>query len=75
MPQVGPGKGDGAGYEDFGRDCEAAFRRLCRILEIGYHPDMVHWRLRFPDDSPVIWRPGNSRTLGLVRARGAGARR
>jgi hypothetical protein len=43
-------------YEDFGRDCEAAFRRLCRILEIGYHPDMVHWRLRFPDDSPVIWR-------------------
>jgi hypothetical protein len=43
-------------YEDFGEDCSAAFRRLCVLLGISYCEDMIHWRLRFPDDSPVIWR-------------------
>ena len=44
-------------YEDFGRDCFATFRRLCSVLGINYCDDMVHWRYRFPDQSPVVWRP------------------
>jgi hypothetical protein len=43
-------------YEDFGEDRVAAFRRLCRILGIAYSGEMLHWRRRFPDESPVIWR-------------------
>lgn len=43
-------------YEEFGRDAEAAFRRLCGLLGIDYCDEMLHWRYRFPDESPVIWR-------------------
>lgn len=43
-------------YESFGEDCAAAFRRLCGLLQIGFSEDMIHWRYRFPDESPVIWR-------------------
>jgi hypothetical protein len=43
-------------YEAFGEDCIAAFRELCRRLGIGFNDAMIHWRLRFPDESPVIWR-------------------
>jgi len=43
-------------YEDFGVDTVAAFRRLCSQLSIEYTDRMIHWRCRFPDESPVIWR-------------------
>jgi hypothetical protein len=43
-------------YEDFGDDSVATFRRLCGLLGIDYVDEMVHWRFRFPDQSPVIWR-------------------
>lgn len=43
-------------YEAFGDDCVAAFRRLCGLLGIEYNDAMIDWRLRFPDESPVIWR-------------------
>jgi len=43
-------------YEDFGVDCVATFRRLCALLGIEYVDDMVRWRYRFPEQSPVIWR-------------------
>ncbi|MGD8357046.1 MAG: hypothetical protein PVG42_03220, partial [Lysobacterales bacterium] len=43
-------------YESFGEDTVAAFRRLCSVLGIAYTPDMINWRLRFPEQSPVIWR-------------------
>lgn len=43
-------------YEDFGGDCVATFRRLCGLLGIEYVDDMVRWRYRFPEQSPVIWR-------------------
>lgn len=43
-------------YEAFGEDAEAAFRRLCGLLGIAFTPDMLRWRWRFPDQSPVIWR-------------------
>lgn len=43
-------------YEEFGRDAEAAFRRLSGLLGIDYCDEMLHWRYRFPDESPVIWR-------------------
>lgn len=42
-------------YEEFGRDPEAAFRRLCGILGIAFCDEMLHWRYRFPEQSPVIW--------------------
>jgi hypothetical protein len=42
-------------YETFGADCVAAFRRLCDLLGIGYCDEMIQWRHRFPDQSPVIW--------------------
>lgn len=42
-------------YEEFGRDAEAAFRRLCGLLGIDYCDEMLHWRYRFPEQSPVIW--------------------
>ena len=43
-------------YEDFGGDSVATFLRLCGLLGIEYVDEMVHWRHRFPDQSPVIWR-------------------
>ena len=43
-------------YETFGEDVEAAFRRLCGVLEIPYDAGMVNWRNRFPGESAVIWR-------------------
>lgn len=42
-------------YEEFGRDAEAAFRRLCGLLGVDYCDEMIHWRHRFPEQSPVIW--------------------
>jgi len=44
-------------YEAFGEDCVGSFRGLCRALGIEYTDAMVHWRYRFPQESPVIWRP------------------
>lgn len=44
-------------YEVFGEDCPGAFRRLCGLLGIPFCEEMLHWRHRFPDGSPVIWRP------------------
>jgi hypothetical protein len=44
-------------YEDFGEDCVGTFQRLCAALGIAYCDEMIHWRYRFPDESPVIWRP------------------
>lgn len=44
-------------YEDFGADCEAAFRGLCALLGVGFVPAMLKWRDRFPEGSRVIWRP------------------
>ncbi len=46
----------GIHYEEFAGDPEAAFRKLCRILGIRFTHEMIHWRYRFPDQSPVIWR-------------------
>jgi hypothetical protein len=43
-------------YESFGEDAEAALRRLCAELGIEFNREMLHWRYRFPDESPVIWR-------------------
>ena len=43
-------------YERFGEDAEAAFRRLCAGLGIAFSREMLRWRYRFPDESPVIWR-------------------
>mgnify|MGYP006377271331 FL=1 len=43
-------------YETFGQDAAGAFRRLCGLLGIDYCAEMIHWRYRFPDESPVIWR-------------------
>ncbi|MEJ8568570.1 hypothetical protein [Elongatibacter sediminis] len=43
-------------YEAFGEDVERAFRELSAALGIGFTPDMIDWRLRFPDETPVIWR-------------------
>lgn len=43
-------------YESFGADCGAAFRRLCGLLGIEFRDEMIHWRYRFPDESPVRWR-------------------
>lgn len=43
-------------YEDFGVDTESAFRWLCSRLDIEFTDRMIHWRHRFPDESPVIWR-------------------
>jgi hypothetical protein len=43
-------------YESFGANREAAFRRLCAELGIGFSRDMLQWRYRFPGESPVIWR-------------------
>jgi hypothetical protein len=43
-------------YESFGEDTVGAFRRLCGMLGIAYCDEMIHWRHRFPDQSPVIWR-------------------
>lgn len=43
-------------YESFGEDCVAAFRRLCGLLHIEFTEEMIHWRYRFPGESPVIWR-------------------
>ena len=43
-------------YEAFGEDAEAAFRHLCDLLGIAFTPEMIRWRYRFPDESPVIWR-------------------
>ena len=43
--------------ECFGEDCVGTFQRLCAALGIPYSDDMIHWRYRFPDQSPVIWRP------------------
>ncbi|MDT8321039.1 MAG: hypothetical protein RQ826_10990 [Xanthomonadales bacterium] len=50
-------------FEAFGRDREAAFRRICRILEIPFTAEMLDWRLHFPDESPVIWRPDVQRDI------------
>jgi hypothetical protein len=43
-------------YASFGEDAEAALRRLCAELGIEFNREMLHWRHRFPDESPVIWR-------------------
>jgi hypothetical protein len=43
-------------YEEFGADRAAAFRRLCRLLGITFCDEMLNWRYRFPEESPVIWR-------------------
>jgi len=43
-------------YEDFAVDTVAAFRWLCSRLGIEFTDRMIHWRYRFPDESPVIWR-------------------
>jgi len=43
-------------YEEFGEDCDSAFRRLCGQLGIPFSEEMIHWRYRFPEESPVIWR-------------------
>jgi hypothetical protein len=43
-------------YEAFGQDTVGAFRRLCGLLGIAFCDEMIHWRCRFPDESPVIWR-------------------
>jgi hypothetical protein len=43
-------------YETFGQDTAGAFRRLCGLLGIAFCDEIIHWRYRFPDESPVIWR-------------------
>lgn len=50
-------------YEAFGQDPEAAFRQLCGLLGIDYTPAMIDWRMRFPEESPVIWREDVQRDI------------
>lgn len=59
-------------FEDFGGDREAAFRRLCALLEIPFTADMLDWRLRFPEESPVIWRADVQRDIERGRAASVG---
>lgn len=50
------GSGYAFPYEAFGRGAGQAFRSLCDLLGIGYTPSMVDWTLRFPEQTPVVWR-------------------
>ena len=60
-------------YESFGDDCETAFRLLCGALGIEFCSAMIHWRRRFPDESPVIWRSDVQRDFDQGRSDSARA--
>jgi hypothetical protein len=60
-------------YEAFGQDAAGAFRRLCGLLGIDYCDEMIRWRYRFPDESPVIWREDVQRDIDRGQADSARA--
>lgn len=59
-------------FEAFGADREATFRHLCGLLEIPFTAEMLDWRLRFPEESPVTWRPDVQRDIERGHADSAG---
>jgi hypothetical protein len=60
-------------YEAFGEDTVGAFRRLCGLLGIAFCDEIIHWRYRFPGESPVIWREDVQRDIERGQADSARA--
>ena len=60
-------------YEAFGADTTGAFRRLCGLLGIAFCDEIIHWRYRFPDESPVVWREDVQRDIDRGQADSARA--